>query len=353
MGALSVRAAAVATTRTTTSIAPRHCREGTTQTRLPPASTRSSTTLRRSTTLPTTTKAQTPTPTPTTTRKPAVFSTHHNFSYEHSHDEQFQRWLHDLVTVVESNTWCAVPALLRFPRAEPEIVLSLAAAAGQATLVDTILRTRPDAVDPRGAAAAGAAVTAAARGHPDVLAALLRSGLSADAVDARDTAVLLAAAGAADVLPLASKRCTAMLLAAGADANAGASRKGWKPLMAAAKSGDRDVMRMLLDAGADCEARYPNGKTPLYCAAEWGRLGAVRVLLDAGARPEVPADRLMTDWSRTEDDMRRGVLPAEVAVRNGHMAVARVLSEATAATARAREAEGVAVRFASCQLPPP
>ena len=85
-------------------------------------------------------------------------------------------------------------------------------------------------------------------------------------------------------------------LAAGADANAAASRKGWKPLMAAAKSGDPDVMRMLLDAGADHEARYPNGKTPLYCAAEWGRLGAVRVLLEAGARPEVAADRLLTDW---------------------------------------------------------
>ena len=93
-----------------------------------------------------------------------------------------------------------------------------------------------------------------------------------------------------------NKRVGGFSLRAGADANAAASRKGWKPLMAAAKSGDPDVMRMLLDAGADHEARYPNGKTPLYCAAEWGRLGAVRVLLEAGARPEVAADRLLTDW---------------------------------------------------------
>ena len=74
---------------------------------------------------------------------------------EHSHDEQFQAWLHDLVTVVESGTWSAVPALLQFPRAEPEIVLSLAAGAGQAALVDTILRKCPDAIDPDGTVAVG------------------------------------------------------------------------------------------------------------------------------------------------------------------------------------------------------
>ena len=284
----------------------------------------------------------------------AIFTNHIQYSYDHSHDEQYQAWLNDLVTVVESNTWSAIPALLRFPRAEPEIVLTFAAGAGQAKLVDTILRTCADSVDldsSEGSAAAGAGVAAASHGHPRVLSTLLDAGLSTDAVDEHGTSLLLAAVGAADVLPDESAQCVAMLLEAGADANASTSRKGWKPIMAAAKSGDPDVMRMLLDAGADHEARYPNGKTPLYCAAEWGRLGAVRVLLDAGARPEVAADRLMTDWSKTEADMRRGVLPAEVAARNGHMTVARMLSEATAAIAKAREAEGVAVRFASCQLP--
>ena len=329
----------------TTSILPRLCRDSKPgRTRFPRNHASTTTTL--------TTRKRTAT---TTNLPRAIFTNHIQYSYDHSHDEQYQAWLNDLVTVVESNTWSAVPALLRFPRAEPEIVLAFAASSGQAKLVETILRTCDDCVDLRseGSPAAGAAVAAASRGHSRVLSTLLDAGLSADAVDEHDTSLLLAAVGAADVLPVESARCVATLLEAGADANASMSRKGWKPIMAAAKSGDPDVMvmRMLLDAGADHEARYPNGKTPLYCAAEWGRLGAVRVLLDAGARPEVPADRLMTDWSRTEADMRRGVLPAEVAARNGHMAVARMLSEATAATAKAREAEGVAVRFASCQLP--
>ena len=70
-----------------------------------------------------------PTKPTTTTTTRAIFT---QYSYEHSHDEKYQSWLHDLVTVVESNTWSAVPALLRFPSAEPEIVLALAAGAGQA-----------------------------------------------------------------------------------------------------------------------------------------------------------------------------------------------------------------------------
>jgi len=41
--------------------------------------------------------------------------------------------------VVDSNTWCAVPALLKFPWADPEYVLQLAAGCGQSTLVGNIL----------------------------------------------------------------------------------------------------------------------------------------------------------------------------------------------------------------------
>ena len=73
-----------------------------------------------------------PTKTTTTTTTRAISPRQYQLSYEHSHDAKYQSWLHDLVTVVESNTWSAVPALLRFPSAEPEIVLALAAGAGQA-----------------------------------------------------------------------------------------------------------------------------------------------------------------------------------------------------------------------------
>lgn len=257
----------------------------------------------------------------------AVFHDYHHHSFDHTHDREYQRWLADLTAVVQHKTWSAIPALLRFPHAEPDVVLQLAASEGQTALVTKILESFPGAVEPGGLAAAGAAVTAASRGHHTAMVALLDHGLDADAVDEHDTALILAAAGAADVCIHrgCAAICVETLLGRGADANASSSRKGWKPLMAAAKTGEARVAEMLLSSGADVHARYPNGKTPLYCAAEWGHVKVVEVLLAHGARPDVAADRLMTD--HTAGGVSQGVLPAEVAFRNGHQACYRTLLE--------------------------
>ena len=234
----------------------------------------------------------------------------------------------DLHCAVRSETWDAVPALMRFPRADARVALHLTAASGQTRLVQSILRRfareetefAASVMNERGddengppdfalsrVDAAGAAVAAAARGHHSVLAALLDAGLDADAVDERGVHVLTAAAGGGREdaeLPEARKRetetrrssraCVRTLLAAGADADARMSRLGWKPLMAAAKAGDGEIVEMLIDAGARVDQTYHNGKTPLYCAAEWGRLEAARALLRRGADVAVAADRLHT-----------------------------------------------------------
>jgi ankyrin repeat protein len=306
--------------------------------------------------------------------------------------------LSDLHCAVRSETWDAVPALMRFPRADARVALHLTAASGQTRLVQSILRrfaredseetasekeneneTRDlarvdaagaavaaaarghhsvlaalldagldaDAVDERGVhvltAAAGAGGPAAARGHHSVLAALLDAGLDADAVDERGVHVLTAAAGggredaerdeagetAFESRETTTRRscraCVAALLAAGADADAGTSRLGWKPLMAAAKAGDVAIVDMLIDAGARVDQTYHNGKTPLYCAAEWGRLDAARALLRRGADVTVAADRLHTDHAATS---RRGITPYDVARANGHGTLAEVLRRA-------------------------
>lgn len=77
------------------------------------------------------------------------------------------------------------------------------------------------------------------------------------------------------------------LLAEGADVNA-SDEAGWNALIKACynpeqKRGHADVVRVLIDAGADIEAPIGYGVRPLMLAAGYGETAVVEVLLRAGA----------------------------------------------------------------------
>src|SRR2546426_930711 len=58
------------------------------------------------------------------------------------------------------------------------------------------------------------------------------------------------------------------------------------PLHDAALGGDTGVVKILLDHGADVNARDTEADaTPLYYAASWGRQAAVELLISRGADP--------------------------------------------------------------------
>ena len=59
---------------------------------------------------------------------------------------------------------------------------------------------------------------------------------------------------------------------------------GDTPLAAAARNGAKDAFAALLDAGADVDSENCDGQTPLFHAANFGRLEAVVRLLDRGAK---------------------------------------------------------------------
>ena len=60
--------------------------------------------------------------------------------------------------------------------------------------------------------------------------------------------------------------------------------RGWTELHEAAKRGHLDAVRLLLEHGADPNAREPgDNTTPLHWAAAHGHVDVVRGLLDAGA----------------------------------------------------------------------
>ncbi len=63
------------------------------------------------------------------------------------------------------------------------------------------------------------------------------------------------------------------------------------PLSLAARRGHLKILKRLIDAGADVDARDSTGKTPLIRAAEAGRLEVVQLLLEEGADREARDDR--------------------------------------------------------------
>lgn len=105
--------------------------------------------------------------------------------------------------------------------------------------------------------------------------------------------------------------------------------KGAPPplLVEAAHHGHADLCALLIDAGAEPDARDGQGRSALYRAAEGGHAAAVEALLARGAAIDLAA--------------RSGETPLTVAARNGHAAVVQVLlrhgADGAQALAAARE----------------
>ena len=106
----------------------------------------------------------------------------------------------------------------------------------------------------------------------------LLAGLSGTRVDAPnplgETALMLAALhGELDAVR--------MLVGRGAEVN----RAGWTPLHYASTNGHVEVVRYLLERHAYIDAQSPNRTTPLMMAARHKRPDVVRLLVEAGADP--------------------------------------------------------------------
>lgn len=116
---------------------------------------------------------------------------------------------------------------------------------------------------------------AAREGSEKVAAALLaHPGIAIDRANATDETPLMMAALRGQLM-LAER-----LLERGASLN----RPGWTPLHYAATGPEPKVVAMLLDRGADVEAKSPNRTTPLMMAARYGNEESVFVLLNRGAK---------------------------------------------------------------------
>jgi ankyrin repeat protein len=92
-----------------------------------------------------------------------------------------------------------------------------------------------------------------------------------------------------------------LLLEAGADANA-RSRNAMRvaPIHAAAAAHDVAIVRLLVEAGADVNAAQEKGFVALHEAASEGDMELIRVLVEAGARIDA-----LTEDGRSAEDLAR------------------------------------------------
>ena len=83
---------------------------------------------------------------------------------------------------------------------------------------------------------------------------------------------------------------------------------GSTALHSAANANQPHVVQMLVERGAQLEARARYGATPLMLASCRGHLSVVRLLLDAGARADAKDENGMSASMHARAASRRGVL---------------------------------------------
>lgn len=143
------------------------------------------------------------------------------------------------------------------------------------------------------------------------------------------------------------KDMVSLLIGAGANANA-ANAFGVTPLSLACRNGDAAIVGALLRAGAKPNTALHTGETPLMTAARTGRVEAVKALLEAGAdvnAKEPMAGQTALMWATAEGHVdvvralikagaltreatKRGFTPLLFAARNGDLEATRALLEA-------------------------
>jgi ankyrin repeat protein len=153
-------------------------------------------------------------------------------------------------------------------------------------------------------------IQAVQKSNPAEVVALLKRGMDANTVDRTGQPVLHIAAreGNLEVLRVlvqagadidkrnAMKETPIMLAALGGHVKlveflisreAQINHPGWTPLLYAATNGQTEVIKVLLENHAYIDSSSPNGSTPIMMAIRGGHQAAARLLLDEGADPAV------------------------------------------------------------------
>lgn len=200
-----------------------------------------------------------------------------------------------------------------------------AAMNGDIAAVRTLLRQRSDtgAAQPDGMTALHWAVH---REDAEMTTLLLRAGADVNAVNRIGaTPLYLASAAGSDAMLDA-------LLRAGANPNVPITEEGETALMFAARTGNVEAVRVLLDHGAVVDQAQQHGQTALMWAAAEGHPGAIGLLLERGADPNASS----TPPERQERRPPGGMTALLFAARQGHLDAVKALLDGGADLDRTR-----------------
>ncbi len=103
------------------------------------------------------------------------------------------------------------------------------------------------------------------------------------------------------------------LVVNGADVNL-PSKNGFNvyPIHSAAAGNYTDILKLLIESGAEVNVKQQAGSTPLHAAAQYGNLDMLIILLESGAEVNVR--------------MEGGKLPADLAREKGYNEIAEILA---------------------------
>ncbi|KAM4747543.1 cortactin-binding protein 2 [Rhinophrynus dorsalis] len=160
------------------------------------------------------------------------------------------------------------------PLGDRSALLHQAAAQGNVTLLSMLLKEEGLDINTLCKDGHSALYSAAANGHTDCIELLLMSGAQVDAAVFNGFTALCTAA------TQGHSKCAELLIAHNADINY--ADGGQTPLSLACKNGNCEIVKLLLEAGADRSITTKDGWTPIHVAVDSGNTDCLNLVMYYG-----------------------------------------------------------------------
>src|SRR6266478_2431647 len=187
-------------------------------------------------------------------------------------------WLYDI------DRYWTKPMSTIHPTQPEAVPLYYASLCGFCGLVEHLITAHSSDVNSRGGSHMTPLHAASVKGHLDVTSLLLKRGADPNSSDVANRVPLhRVSQGGHPVMEESSLEIARLLVNYGATVDVTDDDKGETPLHAAAQSGYREIVELLVECGASLDAQNIYQETSLHMACCKGKLDVARFLIESGA----------------------------------------------------------------------